>query len=310
MTRTYRTNLFVLCMMLNQLLLSFLWPYIVYAFSLDFVGQMIFTQLLTFILPIIIFFTITKEPIKQTLNIHPLQLKNVFLIILLSFFIQPFMSFLSSITAVFFPNEVGQLFLEVGKNTNTFLLIIAMAVSPAICEELFFRGVTLDGYKNIGIIKACIFTGLMFGLMHLDGQQFLYAFIMGILFCYLVYKTKSIFASMLAHFTINASQTLLAIHSLSQFSQADMNAMQSELTFANSLMQVFFTYIYFIVTLPPLIITAWIFMKVNKNTETKVESFTEKNFYFAGKEKILNIPFFMILLLYTIIVFIFPFFLY
>lgn len=309
MTRTYRTNLFVLCMMLNQLLLSFSWPYIVYAFSLDFVGQMIFTQLLTFILPIIIFFIITKESIKQTLNIYPLQLKNIFLIILLSFFIQPFMSFLSSITAVFFPNEVGQLFLEVGGNTNTFLLIIAMAVSPAICEELFFRGVTFDGYKNIGIIKSCIFTGLMFGLMHLDGQQFLYAFIMGILFCYLVYKTKSIFASMLAHFTINASQTFLAVHSLSQFSQADMNAIQSELTFAESLLQVFFTYIYFIITLPPLIITAWIFMKVNKNTNTKVESFTEKDFNFVGKEKILNIPFFMILLLYTTIVFIFPFFL-
>lgn len=308
MTRTYRTNLFVLCMMLNQILLSFLWPYIVSAFSLDFIGQMIFTQLFTFILPITIFFIITKEPIKPTLSIHPLSLKNVFLIILLSLFIQPFMSFLSSITAVFFPNEVGQLFLELGGDVNIFLLLIAMAVSPAICEELFFRGVTFDGYKNIGIIKACIFTGLMFGIMHLDGQQFLYAFIMGILFCYLVHKTKSIFASMLAHFTINASQTLLAMNSLSQLSQIDINVLQSEINFADSLMQVFFMYIYFIITLPPLIITAWIFIKVNKNPQNTLEQLPIKD-VFIEKENILNVPFLIILLIYSIIVFLFPLFL-
>ena len=52
-------------------------------------------------------------------------------------------------------------------------------------------------------------SGLYFGLMHLDGQQFLYAFAMGIVFCYMVYKTNSIFSSIISHFTINSSQTLL-----------------------------------------------------------------------------------------------------
>lgn len=306
LTQSYRTNIFVLCMMLNQIVLLFLWRYIVSLFHLELIGQLIATQLLTFIVPIILFFILTKEPLIKTLRIKSLQFKNIILIIFLSFLIQPFMSFLSAFTAVFFPNEVSTLFYNM-RDINATFLIIGMGVAPAICEELFFRGVTFSGYKNMGITKACLTAGFLFGLMHLDGQQFLYAFALGAMFCFLVYKTQSIFSSILAHFTINASQAIMAISTISALSPEDLNTLQNtSYTLADRLLQVLYAYAYFILSLPLLLITIWIFLRVNKNNPSIAVSESNSYSYSDHCEKVFNIPFLFILIIYVFIVFILP----
>ena len=47
--------------------------------------------------------------------------------------------------------------------------------------------------------KAIIITGLLFGLFHFDVQNFLGPAFLGILFAYMVYKTNSIYTTMIAH---------------------------------------------------------------------------------------------------------------
>lgn len=68
----------------------------------------------------------------------------------------------------------------------------------------------LAGYENINIRKAALMTGTFFGILHLDGNQLLYAFVLGIIFAYLVRITGSIYSSMICHFTINGTQVLLS----------------------------------------------------------------------------------------------------
>jgi membrane protease YdiL (CAAX protease family) len=46
--------------------------------------------------------------------------------------------------------------------------------------------------------------------MHLNGQQFLYAFVLGSIFAYIVRVSGSIFTSMIAHFTVNGIQVTMA----------------------------------------------------------------------------------------------------
>lgn len=50
----------------------------------------------------------------------------------------------------------------------------------------------------------------MFGIIHFDGQQFLYAFFMGVLFAYIFYLTHSILSTMIMHFVFNGTQVLLS----------------------------------------------------------------------------------------------------
>ena len=83
--------------------------------------------------------------------------------------------------------------------------LVVLALLPAVCEEMVFRGVIFNGFKNtVGVKKAVIFSALCFAIMHMSLQQTLYPFILGIILALIVYYTGSIKASILAHFINNA----------------------------------------------------------------------------------------------------------
>lgn len=85
------------------------------------------------------------------------------------------------------------------------IMLFLMAVMPATIEELVFRGITYGGYRKAGTkFMAVMLSALMFGLMHGNLNQALYAFVLGILMALLVEATGSLFSSMLFHFIYNA----------------------------------------------------------------------------------------------------------
>ncbi len=89
---------------------------------------------------------------------------------------------------------------------NFWQLIVAelfIAVLPAICEELLFRGVVLNGLKTKGFWFAIFLSGLMFALMHMSLEQFIYQFFIGIVLGAIVLITNSIIPTILLHFFNN-----------------------------------------------------------------------------------------------------------
>ncbi len=86
-----------------------------------------------------------------------------------------------------------------------FLNIVVLAVLPAICEELIFRGVVLSGLrKNFSEKLALVLSALMFAFMHGNLQQLIYPFLLGLILGWIVMRTGSVFSSMLVHFISNA----------------------------------------------------------------------------------------------------------
>ena len=172
-------------------------------------------------LPLFTVTKIKKIPLTHIIPIKKLRLKNAILIILISIAVQPILSLMSVISGMTFKNNVSEMMYE-NLQYGYIPMIIGVAVMPAICEELIFRGIILSGYKRAGIGKAAIVTGLFFAIAHLNEQQFIYAMFMGVLFAYFVYYTNSIFSSMLSHFVINASQiTALYISNILYPQQAE-----------------------------------------------------------------------------------------
>ncbi len=91
------------------------------------------------------------------------------------------------------------------------LNIIVLAVLPAICEELIFRGVVLSGLRStFGQWGAILLSSVMFALMHASIQQFVYQLILGIVLCLVVIRTGSLLSSMIIHFTNNAILIVMA----------------------------------------------------------------------------------------------------
>ncbi len=201
----------LLSMPVSSLLLGFLNHFLKFKIPLPLLLPI--SHILYFIIPFVIYLLITRQSIKAVLPLNRLSITNFMLILFMCLSIQPLLMFISVVSSLFFENRAAQL----ATDLNSFPLITALMVvslTPSITEEITLRGVILTNYKHIPIKTAAIINGLFFGIMHLDFQQFLYAFTIGIVFSYFVYYTKSIFASMLGHFIINSTQTLIAYASL------------------------------------------------------------------------------------------------
>lgn len=87
--------------------------------------------------------------------------------------------------------------------------LITIAVLPAVFEEFAFRKVIYGYMRKHGKIIAAVFSSILFGLMHQNLTQGLFAFGMGLLMCYVYEKSGRIIYTMLLHFLNNAISVLL-----------------------------------------------------------------------------------------------------
>jgi len=112
------------------------------------------------------------------------------------------------------PKEIqeamGQLFSSDGSVSQLLLLLFVAAVSPAICEEVLFRGAILSGLRQrLGAWPAIILVGALFGLFHLDVFRIPPIAVLGMVLTYLTVRTGSIYAAMVVHLMNNSFAILL-----------------------------------------------------------------------------------------------------
>jgi len=95
-------------------------------------------------------------------------------------------------------------------NASLWKLLFVIAVTPAVCEELLFRGVILSGLRRYGYWPAIVISSLLFALAHASIYRLLPTFCLGLLLGYIVVKTGSIYCSMLLHALNNGVAVTLA----------------------------------------------------------------------------------------------------
>ncbi|KIL08176.1 UNVERIFIED_ORG: CPBP family intramembrane metalloprotease domain-containing protein [Clostridium botulinum] len=209
MKKTFRANLYFLIILLGEIVGGQVLGIFYSILGISDIRLILFlNHMILFIIPAIIYVIIVKPNIKQTFKLNKLYLKDFFLIIVLSFVSQPLVSLFSLITSFFFENEIGNFVSEIS-STPFLIMLLLMAVMPAITEEITLRGIVQSGYDDKSDLKTCIVIGLLFGIFHLNGQQFLYAAVLGGILAYLVRVTNSIFASMTLHFMINGTSVVM-----------------------------------------------------------------------------------------------------
>ena len=95
---------------------------------------------------------------------------------------------------------------------NVIVTVIATAVLAPIAEEIIFRELmTRKLCKVFPFWFANIIQALAFGIYHMNIVQGIYAFFLGLLFGYVAYRMKSIWASIMLHGIVNASGLVLDI---------------------------------------------------------------------------------------------------
>lgn len=194
MKRIQKANLYFLLILVYQIIGSIILGIGFKILNISDIRVMLLvTHTVIFIIPGIIYLIVSKRPVKETLRLNKLNKKSLGIVILISFLVQPVMSFLSLISTFFFNNDIAEMINEIS-STNYFALLLLIAVLPAISEELTIRGIILSGYDKKNKYIASIVTGLFFGIFHLNPQQFLYTFALGFILALVVRITNSIFA--------------------------------------------------------------------------------------------------------------------
>ena len=89
-------------------------------------------------------------------------------------------------------------FLKLG-SAPLWQLWLVIALTPALCEEAFFRGLMLSGLRRWGPGAAIGITALLFGLLHGSIYRLLPTFLLGLVLGYAVWRSGSLYCSILIH---------------------------------------------------------------------------------------------------------------
>jgi ABC-2 type transport system permease protein/sodium transport system permease protein len=97
------------------------------------------------------------------------------------------------------------------KAANPWMLVFFLALVPALCEELFFRGFVLSGVRTVlRKPSSIVLVALAFGLSHYMASRLAGTFLLGLVLAVLVVQFRSILPAMLLHFMHNAISTVAA----------------------------------------------------------------------------------------------------
>lgn len=98
---------------------------------------------------------------------------------------------------------------------NGIFIILATVVLAPVMEELVFRGICFGRIRKFTDKKMTILlSALLFGIYHMNLVQFIYAFLMGLVFACIYEKYRNIKLVITAHACANLCAVLLSISSL------------------------------------------------------------------------------------------------
>lgn len=92
-----------------------------------------------------------------------------------------------------------------------FLFAFSTIVPPAIIEEFALRSVAMQPLRKYGDRFAIVMTALVFGLMHRNAVQGIFAFIAGMVFGYIAVAANSVWPAIIVHALNNSFSVILNI---------------------------------------------------------------------------------------------------
>jgi hypothetical protein len=78
-------------------------------------------------------------------------------------------------------------------------LVFSTAIAPAVCEEFAMRCCTMGALRKYGKGFAVFAVSIVFGLIHQNVIQFVFAFLLGLVFGYITVVTDSVIPAMFIH---------------------------------------------------------------------------------------------------------------
>lgn len=215
--------------------------------------------------PGIIYIFIKKISLRDGAGFKKIKGSTFLLCVLLGFLIMPIASFVNLLTQFFVSNIMVEASEELLEGSALVLILISGFIGP-LCEEFIFRGIFHREYDRITKpIRAILISALFFGVMHLNFNQFCYAFVIGIFLAVVNKVTNSIYPSITIHViinTVNVGMLVISDYAL-KMTGADASIAESSEAFrSNTAYLIMMTSVYFVAAVICTVIFALVVIKI------------------------------------------------
>ena len=154
-------------------------------------------------------YAIRSGKVRERTGIHKISGGTAVLTVLLILCMEPVLTFLNALSQCFVDTPTTSMIIDASSTYPFPVMFLIVALMPAICEEFVYRGVFFHTYKEEAVVPGAVLSGLLFGIMHGNLNQFVYAFFMGFAFSMTVYATGTLCSSMIMHLVVNGLSTVL-----------------------------------------------------------------------------------------------------
>lgn len=176
--------------------------------------QAILSQLVVVLLPAAAMTLLFAEDFQATLRVHHAPLRHWLAAALLAVVLNPAFATLKHWVMTLYPLDpaLADYLRQLSPATPDWsVLLFVMALLPAVCEELAFRGFILTGFqRSHRSLEAVVYTCLFFALSHTLIQQSVLAFAAGLVLGALAIRTGSLFPCIVYHAVHNGLNLLEA----------------------------------------------------------------------------------------------------
>ena len=168
------------------------------------------TQLAMILAPCLIMAIFLTTSIRKALRIDRVSFLDLVVAALLAISLHPTYVAMAQWISIEFPfGEQTKVALQgvdaVFADAPLWSVLLVLAIIPAICEELAFRGFIFAGLAhNRGMVRAVVVTSLLFGLSHGVLQQSISASVMGLVLGMVAWRTGSVVCCIVIHVLHNS----------------------------------------------------------------------------------------------------------
>lgn len=237
---------------------------------------------LMFLLPLFLYSFLTREKPKnvmQNFGLRKIKFSAIGIAVAIGIIVYVLnigvSSFFATILSLFGYEKLSSTTITSYSVGELIINLIFTGLLPAFCEEFTHRGMLVDGYSKLGYKKAIFFSALLFGLTHLNIEQFFYATIIGVLLAFITMITGNIFPAMIIHFMNNAinvfvSFAVVNFKSFANFYNSIFDAMSK-----NNFLVVI-SALFFIISTLILVLIFLVYMLFKKTTVAELNALAEK----------------------------------
>ncbi|MCI9071736.1 MAG: CPBP family intramembrane metalloprotease [Lachnospiraceae bacterium] len=164
---------------------------------------------ITIWLPAVVFLLVGRTRPAAYCRLKKVHISTALMTVLFTLLLEPLITVVNAFSMLFVDNTVAGLSPHI-LQIPLWGMLLGIAVYAPFAEELAFRGVIYQSYRQQGNRwRALLLSSLLFGLMHMNLNQACYAFVIGIALALLVEATDSMIPAFIAHACVNGLSTVL-----------------------------------------------------------------------------------------------------